>query len=181
MELLAEFELAIEAFERAVASRSGERWSSSLWVVKTSDPWVWPKEGTPPVAARTEESIQVFSACWYVAAHCAFFLDFYLSGPNIDGFRPPPPFQAVADEGFDADGAIELPTWTCAREDVLAYIAHGREKARAILPELTEAEVERTMPQGHPWAGTTYDKLLAVDLAHVKEHTAQIASIEAPA
>lgn len=173
--LLRRYEEAIDAFDRAIAGCSEDRWRSSLWVVRRSDPWIWPKDGTPPVAHRTDDSIQVFSTCWYVAAHCAFFLDFYLSGPNVEGFRAPAPFDAAQDEGFDEDGAIELPTWGCTRDEVRAYIAYGREKARNVLPSLTASEVRRTMAEGHPWAGTTYAALLNVNLSHVKEHTAQIA------
>jgi hypothetical protein len=168
--LLENFVAAIDSFERAVRDCPEQLWDASLWEVKTTDPWVWPKPGVEPIPERTVESIQIYSAFWQVAAHCAFFLDFYLSGPHIADYRPPSPFEGQMDERWEADGCVELPPRRFTRDELLAYITFGREKAERILPTLAPDDLALPMPVGHPWAGSTYEALLQVNLQHVKEH-----------
>jgi hypothetical protein len=176
MSLLEQYRAAIDVFEGAVRDCPDELWDASMWKVLTTDPWVWPKPGVQPIPERTEESIQIYAAVWPVAAHCAFFLDFYLSGPHIEGYRPPSPFEGVLDEKWEADGCVELPPRRFTKAELLDYIAYGREKAERIIPALTDDDMKLLIPEGHPWAGQTYDALLRVNLNHVKEHGGQMAT-----
>lgn len=170
--LLEDLEEGIAVFESGVRGIPEDRWHDSLWEVLVTDPWVWPQPGTDPAPGRTVESIQAYSMCSAVAAHCAFFLDFYLSGP--DPWDVMTPFEPCRDEGFDVDGAVEIPQPIFTREDVLRYIDHGRAKARRLVPELTQESVARVLPAGHPWQGATYERLLQVNAEHVREHGGQI-------
>ncbi len=58
-----------------------------------------------------------FSEFWYVAYHCLFWTDLYLSGA-VEGFTPPAPF--TLDE---LDPAGVLPDRQYTREELLAYLA----------------------------------------------------------
>lgn len=174
MSFLRQYEEAIDVFEIALRACPDDLWRASMWTVPSTDPWVWPRDGVEPVPKRTVESIQVFSTVWNRAAHCVFFLDFYLSGPHLDGFRPPHPFEGELDEVFEDDGAVAIPTRVYAQSEVLAYLAHGRAKAVTIIPALTEADTKLLIPNDHPWGGQTYNTLLRVNLKHVKEHGSQV-------
>lgn len=41
---------------------------------------------------------------------------------------------------------------------------------RRVLPSLTDDEIATTMPGGHPHQGKTFEQLIGVNLAHVREH-----------
>jgi len=122
---------------------------------------LWSEGSLPP---RWSESGVV--GCWYLAYHTLFFLDCYLSG-SLDGFSPPEPF--THDE---LDPAGVLPERVYTKTELLAYLAHGREKCRATLAALTEeraAEICR-----YPWLSLGFGELLVNNLRHVQHHTAQL-------
>src|SRR5438067_10358978 len=85
--LTAEFDVAIDDLEAALRACPDELWGSSLWEVKRTDPWIWPKNDQPE-PGRTDESIQIFSAIWTVAYHCLFYLDFYMT-TDMESFETP--------------------------------------------------------------------------------------------
>src|ERR1044071_5900894 len=64
---------------------------------------------------------------WYVVYHTLFFLDLYLSG-SADGFAPPAPY--TLDE---LDPAGVMPERVYTKEELQDYLAHGREKCRAVI------------------------------------------------
>ena len=49
------FEAAIDRLEAALRECPDDLWDRSIWVVKKTDPWIWPKDGQ--AHGRTEESI----------------------------------------------------------------------------------------------------------------------------
>lgn len=171
MSLLEQYQTAIDRFEKALRDCPEGSWEASLWKVKRTDRWIWPSDGEPG-PERTDQSIQVFSEFWYIAHHCLFHLDFYLSGPDTEGFAPPPAIGE--DEGLDEHMAAVLPSRVYTRTELLGYLAQCRRKAGSIIPALTEQETKRVIPQGHPWAGHNYNTLLRVNLNHVKEHGGQM-------
>lgn len=103
---------------------------------------------------------------WYVAYHTLFFLDLYSHG-TVDGFRPPEPF--TLDE---MDPAGVLPPRVYTKDELLAYLRHGREKARAEVEALTEETAAR--PCGIPWLELSEGELVLDNLRHVQHHAAQL-------
>ncbi len=172
--MLGEFEVAIDRLERALRECPDERWHTSLWVVKRTDPWMWPKGGDGD--GRTEDAIQVFSAFWLIAYHCLFFLDLYC-WDEAGSFATPPEFaNGPEDQGIDEFGAARFPNVTYSREELLGYVAYCRGRVRATLANLTDRQRAIKLRPGHPHAGKTFEQLLEVNLAHVREHGDQLAT-----
>lgn len=170
--MLSEFESAIDRFARALKDCPDEYWNSSLWVVKRTDPWMWPKNGDGD--GRTEEMIQVFSSFWLIAYHCLFFLDLYC-WDETGTFATPPEFaNGPEDQGIDEFGAARFPNVTYSREQLLNYVEYCRRRVRETLANLTDTQRAIRLSPGHPHAGKTFEQLLGVNLAHVREHGAQL-------
>jgi hypothetical protein len=137
---------AMSMLEQALNACPDELWSHPLW----QDPVVGPK----------------FSQFWYVAYHCLFWLDLYLSGA-VEGFTPPAPF--TLDE-LDPRGLLPERTYTPA--ELSAYLEHSRAKAHTILAGLTDAQASRICR--FPWGEVSYLELLLDTMRHVQEHGAQL-------
>jgi DinB family protein len=169
-DLIAKFEGAIDVLERALRECPDELWEASVWRVSPDDPWMWPAEGIEPIPERTEESIQAISAFWAVAYHCLWYLDFYLT-TDMATFRS---LEAVRggpeEQGMAADGAARLPSPIYPREILLEYLDYGRRRALALIPSVTDNELQARCPPGHPHAGKSLEQLLGVNLAHLREH-----------
>jgi hypothetical protein len=104
-------------------------------------------------------------AFWYLAFHTLFFLDYYASDPA--GFTPPPPFTLSE---LDPEGA--LPERSYSKDELLAYLAHGRRKHLALLEALTaERAAER---REYAWLQTTIGEQVLITLRHVQHHSAQL-------
>jgi hypothetical protein len=103
---------------------------------------------------------------WYVAYHTIFFLDLYLSG-TLEGFVPPEPYNMD-----EIDPAGVLPPRVYTRDEMRAYLRHGRAKCRATLQAMTAEEGAR--PAGFPWLTLSRADLVLVTLRHVQHHTAQL-------
>lgn len=103
---------------------------------------------------------------WYTVYHTLFFLDLYLSG-TLDGFAPPAPF--TLDE---IDPAGVLPPRVYTRDELGAYLRHGREKCRASIAALTDETAGRVC--SFPWLRLAYGELLLDNLRHVQHHAAQL-------
>jgi hypothetical protein len=71
---------------------------------------------------------------WYLVFHTLFWLDLYLSG-SVDGFAPPAPF--TLDE---LDPAGLVPERPYSKDELRAYLAHGRRKCHATIDGGGEAE-----------------------------------------
>lgn len=103
---------------------------------------------------------------WYVAYHTLFWLDYYLSGSRA-GFTPPVPF--TLDE---LDPAGLLPERPYTKDEVLAYLYHGRNKCRATIEALTDDNAVRLCR--FPWGEVTFTELLLYNMRHVQHHAAQL-------
>ncbi|HEX2164118.1 MAG TPA: DinB family protein [Thermoanaerobaculia bacterium] len=104
---------------------------------------------------------------WHLAYHTLFFLDLYLS-PGLDGFAPPAPFTLS-----ELDPSGVLPERPYTRAELLAYLDHGRRKARSTLAGLTDEAAAR--PVSFPWVGEmSFGELLLVSLRHVQHGAAQL-------
>jgi hypothetical protein len=103
---------------------------------------------------------------WHLAYHTLFFHDFYLSR-SLEPFSPPEPFGL---EELDPEGL--LPARAYMKPELLAYLAHGREKCRATLAALTDERAEEVCE--YPWLRLSFGELLLNNLRHVQHHTAQM-------
>ena len=116
---------------------------------------LWDDAGTP-----------VPQGFWYLAYHTLFWLDYYLS-ERAEGFTPPAPF--TLDE---LDPAGVYPERPYARSELLAYLAHGRDKLRGVLLSLDEAHAAEKCAFGSRKMSVFELHLYA--MRHVQHHTAQL-------
>jgi hypothetical protein len=78
---------------------------------------------------------------WYVADHTLCFLDL---SDSVDGFAPPVPF--TLDE-LDSSG--RLPERPYTKDELHAYLSHGRTKCRLTIAALTSGNARERCP--FPW------------------------------
>jgi hypothetical protein len=103
---------------------------------------------------------------WYVAYHCLFWLDLYLTG-QVEGFAPPAPF--TLDE---LDPAGVLPERVYSPDELRTYLRHCRTKCKAIIDALTDEKVQRLCPFGPN--GVPFGDMLLYNMRHVQEHASQL-------
>ena len=103
---------------------------------------------------------------WYVAYHTLFWLDLYLS-EAVEGFTPPAPY--TLDE---LDPAGVMPDRPYEKPELLAYLAHGREKCRASIAALTATRLRKRCV--FRWGEISLLELLLYNMRHVQHHTAQL-------
>ena len=103
---------------------------------------------------------------WYLAFHTLFFLDYYLAG-SPHGFAPPAPF--TLDE---LDPAGVMPEQPYTKDQLLMYVAHGRNRCRAAIHALTDASAAERC--GFEQRDVTRGELLLYNLRHVQHHAAQL-------
>lgn len=105
-------------------------------------------------------------AFWYITFHTLFYLDLYLSETNV-GFAPPPLF--TLDE-MDERGL--LPDRVYSKEELLQYLAHGREKCRLRISTLTEEQAAQRC--GFEWLDLSVGEVLLYNMRHVQHHAGQL-------
>ena len=137
---------AIDMLEHALRACPEGLWREALWH----------HPGEPPEAAQF----------WYLAYHALFWLDLYLSGA-VEGFAPPAPF--TLDE---LDPAGRYPNRAYSQVELLTYLNHCRQKARAITAALTPSQANRRCR--FPWGEVSFAELILDNMRHVQEHTAQL-------
>jgi DinB family protein len=103
---------------------------------------------------------------WYLAYHTLFFLDLCCSA-SLDTFTPPAPFTLSE---LDPTGA--LPDRVHTKTEVLAYLEHGRNKARAQIEGLTAAN--STEQCRFEWIELTRSESVLYNMRHVQHHAAQL-------
>ncbi len=103
---------------------------------------------------------------WYIAYHTIFFLDFYMSETD-EGFTPPAPFTLS-----ELDPAGVMPDRVYTKDELLAYLEHGRKKCRAKIDTMTEEQVGQDCGTLRP--GITVAELLLYSMRHVQHHAAQL-------
>ncbi len=141
-----QFGAAIDMLENALRACPDELWGASLWKNPAHRPG--------------------FAEFWYIAYHCLFFLDLYLSG-TAEGFAPPPPYNLD-----ELDPAGLLPERQYTREELCSYLEHSRQKCQRVLGSLTDEQAGRICP--FPWAKLSFAELLLDNMRHVQEHAAQL-------
>jgi hypothetical protein len=104
---------------------------------------------------------------WYLVYHTLFFLDFDLSDAPEEEFRPPAPFNLD-----ELDPAGLLPERPYTKEELLAYLEHGRRKCRAAIEALDEREAFERMAPTRP--DKSRAELFLYSMRHVQHHTAQL-------
>ena len=140
-----QFGAAIDMLENAVTACPDVLWRVRLW-----------DDAELPAAAEF----------WYIVYHALFWLDLYLTG-SVEGFAPPAPF--TLDE---LDPAGLLPERPYTRDELQAYLEHGREKCRATIDALTDEQAARRC--NFPWGEVSFAALLLDNMRHVQEHAAQL-------
>ena len=103
---------------------------------------------------------------WYVVYHTLFYLDLYLSG-SVEGFAPPAPF--TLDE-MDPSGLMPERVYT--KDEMRAYLEHGREKCRATIKSLTDEKARARCV--FMWGEMSFAELLLDNMRHVQHHAAQL-------
>jgi len=141
-----QFAASLDMFENAVRSCPSDLWRVRLWGEHAERPEL--------------------SEFWYVAYHTLFWLDLYLSG-SVEGFEPPAPF--TLDE-LDPSGLMPERPYT--KEELHAYLEHGRKKCQATIEALTDESAFRRCTFG--WGEVSFAELLLDNMRHVQEHAAQL-------
>jgi uncharacterized damage-inducible protein DinB len=147
-----QFGAAIDMLENAIDACPDEVWS---------DPSKRPEWPTNDVVGY-----------WYLVYHTLFWLDHYLSDVREEEFRPPEPF--TLDE---MDPAGLLPERPYTKEELRAYLHHGREKCRAVIEALDDREMFERKPPARPWRGgadSSVAEVFLYNMRHVQHHTAQL-------
>ena len=103
---------------------------------------------------------------WYVVYHTLFYLDLYLSESDV-GFTPPAPF--TLDE-LDERGL--LPERVYGKDELLAYLDHGRNKCRMTIASLTDEKL-RTR-SGFDWLDIPAAGVHLYNMRHVQHHVGQL-------
>jgi DinB family protein len=174
-EMLAAFRSAIATLEEAVRDCPEELWQAQVWEVRPSDPWMSPPDdaGAP---TRSVDDMQVFGRFWYVAFHCIFFLDYYLSQLDAKPYRGPKPFGGPNEHDVDQHRVAILPFREYTREQLLSYLDRGKQRAEKVLGALTVEDAARPCPPTSSYGGQAFSELLGVTLEHVREHGAQLSA-----
>jgi len=103
---------------------------------------------------------------WQMVHHTLFWLDYYLE-QSRDNFAPPEPFGL---EELDPSG--KQPEKTYTKEELLAYLAHGRIKCRDRIARLDDKT--GSAPYAFGKIDFTFGELLLYNMRHVQHHTAQL-------
>lgn len=103
---------------------------------------------------------------WYLVFHTLFWLDLYLSD-SVAGFAPPAPF--TSDE---LDPAGLLPERVYTKDELLAYLEHGRKKCRATIEALTDEKALERFRIGSMDLSIT--ELHLYNMRHVQHAAAQL-------
>ena len=104
---------------------------------------------------------------WYGVYHTLFWLDLYLSD-SVERFAPPAPF--TLDE---LDPAGLFPERPYTKDELLAYLEHGRQKCRATIAALTDEKAGQLF-HGFGWVDVSMAELLLYNMRHVQHHAAQL-------
>lgn len=103
---------------------------------------------------------------WYQAYHCLFYLDYYLS-TEPGKFLPPSPFTLS-----ELDPESVMPERIYAKEELLAYLEHGRNKCRFLISGLTEETMnDRWINE---YRNYSMVEILLYNMRHVQHHTGQL-------
>jgi len=99
---------------------------------------------------------------WSTVHHTLFGLDLYLSG-SVEGFAPPAPLGL---EELDPTGRLSERPYS--KDELRAYLEHGRAKCRRTLETLTDEKARRRC--SFSWGEVSFAELLFYNMRHVQEH-----------
>ncbi len=119
-----------------------------------------------PAAVWDDAATPVPQRFWYLAYHTLFWLDFYLA-EREQGFAPPAPYTLG-----ELDPAGVYPERAYAKPELLAYLAHGRDKLRRALGSLSEARAAERC--GVAKRDMSVFELHLYNMRHVQHHAAQL-------
>lgn len=102
---------------------------------------------------------------WYIAYHCIFYLDYYLT-PDPTHFAPPPPYTLSE---FDPDGAMPERTYT--KEELVSYLHFCRSKCHDLIGRLDELTTTHWI---NPYKNYPITEILIYNMRHVQHHAAQL-------
>jgi hypothetical protein len=162
-----QYSRAITEFERALLHCPEELWEASLWPVRKDHAHVWPVRRAGSKVNGDESMLQIHSAFWNVAYHALFHHDLDLSR-GVSSFKPTAPFRE------DEHGANVVPRRTYAKDELLKYVALGREKAGDVIGNLSLKDDEALLPAKSRRPGVPFLDLLLGNLRHMQEHSAQL-------
>jgi hypothetical protein len=113
-----------------------------------------------------EEHWDTTSAFWYVAYHCTFWTDYYLT-TEPSKFEPPKPFTFSE---FDPTG--KKPDRTYSKIEVLNYLAHCRQKAQVLIKNLTTDRLNDRWI--NDYKNYSLLEILLYNMRHIQHHVAQL-------
>lgn len=140
-----QFGAAIDTLGDALRACPDDLWEASLWE----------NPAEPPA----------YSQFWLLGYHTLFWLDLYLTGSK-EGFAPPD-FLERAER--DEEGVSVVPY---AKEELLAYLQHCRDKCQTTLAALTSDSARR--PCRFSWGEVSFAELQLYNMRHVQEHAAHL-------
>lgn len=117
------------------------------------------------IVACSDELWDTPSQFWYNAYHTLFYLDYY-SSEQPDGFMPPAPFTLSE---FDADG---FPDRVYSKDELLKYLAHGRQKSHDLLAGFTEEKAAARFQNDR--RDYSMLEIILYNMRHVQHHAAQL-------
>lgn len=103
---------------------------------------------------------------WYTAYHCIFWTDYYLT-TDPDNFEPPSPFTFSE---FDPTGIKPARPYT--KEELLAYLTYGRQKAKLLISCLTAERLNDRWI--NDYKNYSLLEILLYNIRHIQHHSAQL-------
>ena len=103
---------------------------------------------------------------WYIAYHCLFWLDYYLTLKPSE-FSPPSPYTLSE---FDPSGA--MPDRTYSKEELLSYLRYCRKKFYDLISGITDEIASSRWTNDHK--NYSVFEIILYNMRHVQHHTAQL-------
>jgi hypothetical protein len=103
---------------------------------------------------------------WYIAYHCLFFLDYYLT-LDVANFAPPAPFTRSEFEDV-------MPERVYSQLELLTYLQFCRAKCHDRLAGLTDEMVKHRWTNMSGSMNYSMIEILLYNMRHVQHHTAQL-------
>ena len=141
-----QFGAAMDMLDNALCACPHELWLVRLW--------------------ETPDERPEYAQFWYLAYHCLFWVDLYLSG-TVEGFAPPAPFNL---DELDPAGLVPEKPYT--QDELRTYLTYCREKGQSTIEALTSETALRRCR--FPWGVLSFAELLLYNMRHVQEHAAQL-------
>jgi len=116
---------------------------------------------------------------FYILYHTLLFLDYYLTNPPKD-FSPPLPFTIKEPPDLPEDAIDDIiPDRMYDRQELLAWLRAGRDKAYQVIANLTEETIDNRWKEDEedvspPVMDYSILEILLYNMRHVQHHTAQL-------